>query len=220
MGFLLVWVLTETIYFVLAKQFFSKVPAGILNHFINRLGGALPAILNALVFWAFLLTLFVGLPIPANLKSAIFGSEIGSFLVSKAAQFEKPLAAVFSPAVTDIQKSLTFLTVVPESRQQVDLNFQQKEFKIDPVSETKMFELVNLERANRGLRVLVLDTAVRDVGRAHSRDMFQRGYFSHYSPEGEDVGDRLKNAEISFFTLKHLLNLHKDIYLHDINYKY
>ena len=36
------------------------------------------------------------------------------------------------------------------------------------------------------------------VGRNHSRDMFSRGYFSHYSPEGKDVGDRLDEAGIDY----------------------
>ena len=196
-GFLLVWVVTETIYFFVAKRLFAKIPQDFLNNLLNRFGGAIPAIVNSLAFWAFLLTLFVALPVPSTIKSAIFNSETGPILVSKTAQLEKPLAQVFSPAITEVQKSLTFLTIVPESRERVNLRFTQKELKIDSVSEEKMLELVNSERAQRGLRALVPDSAIREVARAHSKDMFERGYFSHYSPEGEDAADRMEKAGVS-----------------------
>jgi uncharacterized protein YkwD len=38
------------------------------------------------------------------------------------------------------------------------------------------------------------------VARAHSRDMFARGYFSHYTPEGRDLEDRLRTARIGYLT--------------------
>lgn len=197
-GFLLVWFLTETIYFFLARFIFSKIPQNLLSSSINSLTGVLPAALNGLLLFAFLLTLFTALPIPANLKSAIFASEIGNFLVLRTNQLEKPLQQVFAPAVSDIQKSLTFLTVVPESRQSVNLTFTQQELRLDAASEAKMLELVNAARTGSGLRALTQDSALQDVARAHSRDMFQRGYFSHYSPEGADAGDRLTNAGVGF----------------------
>ena len=36
------------------------------------------------------------------------------------------------------------------------------------------------------------------VARRHSRDMFARGYFSHVSPDGENLGDRLRKARESY----------------------
>jgi uncharacterized protein YkwD len=38
------------------------------------------------------------------------------------------------------------------------------------------------------------------VARAHSTDMFARGYFSHYTPEKKDPFDRMKKAGIRFQT--------------------
>jgi len=197
-GFLLVWFIVESLYYFIGKFLLSKIPSQIQTHLANRLSGVVPAVINGLVFSAFLLTLFTALPVPGTLKSAIFGSQIGNFLISRTNQLEKPLQNVFGPAVADVQKSLTFLTIIPESRQVVDLKFTQKELRLDPVSEEKMLSLVNHERTERGLKALVADSAIRDVARAHSRDMFQRGYFSHYSPEGEDAGSRLTNAGVAF----------------------
>ncbi len=210
-GFLLVWIAAETIYFFVAKRLFSKIPQNFLKNLINRFGGVFPAIVNSLAFWAFLLTLFVSLPLPSTIKSAIFNSEIGSTLVSKTAQLEKPLAAVFGPAVSDIQKSLTFITVVPQSSERINLNFVPKELRLDPASEERMLTLVNQERESRGLRTLVLDSAIREVGRAHSRDMFEKGYFSHYSPAGEDAADRLEKTGITYTIAGENLALAPDV---------
>ncbi len=49
-----------------------------------------------------------------------------------------------------------------------------------------MLMLVNRERAWQGIGPLMVDPALRTVARAHSVDMFERGYFSHYTPEGTD----------------------------------
>lgn len=198
-GFLLTWFIVETAYFLIVRVLYRKLPKILIGHPVNRFGGAIPAVANGLLFWAFLLTFATAIPLlPSNFKSDIFGSKIGGFVVLRTNQIEKPLASVFGPAVSEVQKSLTFLTVVPASRQSVNLNFTQKELRVDAVSEQKMLELVNSERTKIGIRALTFDPALRDVARAHSRDMFQRGYFAHYSPEGADALDRLMNAEVQF----------------------
>ncbi len=56
--------------------------------------------------------------------------------------------------------------------------------------EQKVHELVNARRAERGLRPLEWDERLAEIARYHSRDMAERGYFEHHSPEGEDFSDR------------------------------
>jgi uncharacterized protein YkwD len=48
--------------------------------------------------------------------------------------------------------------------------------------ELRYLELTNKERAARGLSQLVIDPLLVDVGRAHSREMSDKAYFSHTSP--------------------------------------
>lgn len=48
--------------------------------------------------------------------------------------------------------------------------------------EMRYIELTNKERAARGLSQLVLDPLLVQVGRAHSREMAEKNYFSHTSP--------------------------------------
>ena len=63
-----------------------------------------------------------------------------------------------------------------------------------PISqvEEQMVRLINRERAKRGLRPLTLDRRLSRTGRDHSRDMMRRHYFSHTSPEGDTVMDRVR----------------------------
>ena len=51
---------------------------------------------------------------------------------------------------------------------------------------------INRVRADRGLRGLDTDRRLRRAAIAHARDMVERRYFAHASPEGETVSDRLR----------------------------
>ena len=64
-----------------------------------------------------------------------------------------------------------------------------------------MLQMVNGERAKKGLQPLQADTALAMAARAHSQDMFARGYFSHYTPEGKSPAGRLHDDDIDFLTV-------------------
>ena len=59
-------------------------------------------------------------------------------------------------------------------------------------------DLVNQERTSRGLNALRVDSTLTDLARAHSLDMIQRRYFSHYTPEGGSVADRADAAGLAY----------------------
>ena len=46
---------------------------------------------------------------------------------------------------------------------------------------------VNSERKKLAIPELVWDSNLVPVARAHAKDMWERKYFSHYSPEGKDA---------------------------------
>lgn len=48
----------------------------------------------------------------------------------------------------------------------------------------KMHEAINSERTRIGLPALQFDSALASIAEKHSRDMLQRNYFDHVSPEG------------------------------------
>jgi uncharacterized protein YkwD len=54
--------------------------------------------------------------------------------------------------------------------------------------------IVNAERTRRGLRALTRDPDLGRAARRHASDMVRRSYFSHVSPGGATLGDRLRAA--------------------------
>ncbi len=60
--------------------------------------------------------------------------------------------------------------------------------------EREIHEQVNEHRTNRGLDPLAWDRTVASVSRAHSKDMADREYFSHTTPEGDGPHDRYREA--------------------------
>jgi uncharacterized protein YkwD len=57
--------------------------------------------------------------------------------------------------------------------------------------EKLTFTLHNKGREERGLRPLCVDPRLTKAARSHSRQMVEKGYFSHNSCDGESVGSRL-----------------------------
>lgn len=194
-GFLLIWLIAESIFFTIVSGIFTKFLSKFSNIFINKFFGFIPAVLNALLFLAFALLFVVSLPIKPDIKKDIFDSKVGSTLVDKAQVLERPFSSIFGPIA---KQTLTFLTINPKETGSIPLDFTQNQLTVDSISEQKMFELVNAERAKLGIAPLVWNENLAEVGRSHSEDMFKRGYFSHYSPEGKDVGDRLEENGISY----------------------
>lgn len=60
--------------------------------------------------------------------------------------------------------------------------------------EQEIHKLVNQERQKHGLNLLIVDTNLADIARGHSKDMAQRNFFSHETPEGKTPTDRGKLA--------------------------
>ena len=90
------------------------------------------------------------------------------------------------------------LTVNPTSDESVPLGFTHQDPEIRPDLEARMLVLVNNERAKAGLPALRADPEMTRVARAHSRDMFARGYFAHLTPEGRTPFDRMRSSGVRF----------------------
>lgn len=58
--------------------------------------------------------------------------------------------------------------------------------------------VLNAQRERDACPPLTWDSEVAAVAALHSRDMVERGYFSHVSPDGVDPFDRLRAAGIGF----------------------
>ncbi len=58
--------------------------------------------------------------------------------------------------------------------------------------EKEIHNLVNKERLIKGLSGLRWNKTLNAIARVHSKDMIEKNYFSHQSPEGHDFTDRYK----------------------------
>ncbi len=162
---------------------------------INKILGILPGILSGTILVSFILILTVAMPMAASIKQPISSSKIGNFLLSNTQGWEKQLNNIFGGAINE---TINFLTVEPKGNEIVALNFKTKNTSFDSVSERYMFSLVNKERLSRGLKEIIFDDDLSRVGRKHCKDMFERGYFSHYTPEGFSPFDRMEEAGIIY----------------------
>ena len=61
-----------------------------------------------------------------------------------------------------------------------------------------MVRLVNVERKSRGFSELSVDPLLLVLARKYGANMFQKGYFSHYTPEGKSPFDRMNEDRITY----------------------
>jgi len=195
-GFMVAWFLTESIFYFVTRLFLSKIPKFKIKG--SEYLSIIPAALRGLVFITLILVLIGTFPVAPLLKKAVSESLLGNYILKEAYGFEQPVKKVFGGLTQD---SLTFLTIKPKTNEKVNLGFQTNEFRIDEISEREMIDLVNKERGSRGLNALTFDPKLREVGRLHSSDMFEKGYFSHYSPEGDSVADRAERFGVDYLVI-------------------
>ncbi len=202
LGFLMAAIIFEIIFNVILKKIFYSFPVFIKSNPkyqnilpLEKALGVIPGALSGLVLAAFILSLIIALPFSVFLKHSVSESKMGSVLVSNTQVFSGSLNEIFGGAVND---TLSFLTIEPKSDESVGLNFKTEKVSVDYEAEQDMWAKVNVERTSRGLNSLTFSEELAKVGRAHCTDMFKRGYFSHYTPEGLSPFDRMVAADVNF----------------------
>lgn len=162
---------------------------------LDKYLGVIPGILSAVVLLSFIFTLIVAFPFSPFLSKSISSSKLGNPLVSNIQGLDKELNKVFGGTVND---ALTFFTVEPKSDEVLKLNFSTSNITPDPESESEMLTLVNQEREKAGLEPVEVNEVLIQTARKHCSDMFDRGYFSHYTPEGKSPFDRMAEDNVRF----------------------
>jgi uncharacterized protein YkwD len=197
LSFVLVFLLVHFLLVTLVRRLLLPLPQRVHGNVFNRLLGVLPGLVNGGMYAAVLGVLLLTLPLGGRMARWTNTSAVAPRLVEPAEWVEAKLAPIFAPAM---QRSLQALIVPPESRQSIPLRFHVTHARARPDLEAEMLELVNAERRTAGLNPVTPDAELTRVARAHSRDMFERGYFSHFSPEGRNLGDRLQQAHIAYLS--------------------
>ncbi|HZI53361.1 MAG TPA: CvpA family protein [Chitinophagaceae bacterium] len=194
-SFLITLFLARLLFALIAKSIVRMLPENSGNNFLNKFLGIVPGAINGWIIAIVISALLLALPLRKSINSDTRESKLASKLAMQSEWANKKLAPVFDEAVRHTMNSLT---VNPRSNEKVPLGFTYENPKVRPFLEMKMLEYVNEERLKNGLKPLKNDPELASVARAHSRDMFARGYFAHETPDGKSPFDRMREANVKF----------------------
>lgn len=102
-------------------------------------------------------------------------------------------ASLFSPVTGE-----PVIHVESEAGEKITLPATPETLLVDELAEGEMLELVNEERRRAGVGELVMDPELVEVARKHSQDMWERKYFAHESPDGENAVHRMLEGKVDF----------------------
>ena len=164
---------------------------------MNKYLGVFPGVINGWIASIIISALLLSLPLRESINAETRESHWATTLAMQSEWANKKLAPVFDQAVRHTMNSLT---VHPGTSEKVSLGFTYDNAHIRPYLEMKMLLMVNEERKKHGLKPLAPDPELTLVARAHSGDMFAKGYFAHESLDGSTPFDRMRKANIRFST--------------------
>lgn len=196
-AFLIVWLIIDITYSIGLYFANRAITKDIKEKRVNKILGILPAFFKAVIVVLLVLVVLTSIPIRESLKfrKKVEKTHIAKLFLGSGSILQKPYETVFGKGIEDL---VNFFTLPPQSDKVVALNYKTQDFKIDEASEFEMLSMINQERKSRGQTELQMDEQLRELARAHAKDMFSRGYFSHYTPEGLSPFDRMKNAGITY----------------------
>jgi len=186
----------------------GAVPVAFHQNIVNRAFGVLPGLLNGFIYAALLATLLLIVPISDGLSEKARESRLAPRLAEPVAFLEDHFSPIFDDAV---KRTISRTEVPPHSDRFVKLSYKVQHAPPRPDLEAEMLDLLNEERAEHGLQPLKADIEMREVARAHSVDMFARGYFSHRTPEDKSPFDRMKDRGVKFLTAGENLSLARSL---------
>lgn len=196
-AFLITLLLSRFVIGIVLYFLIKQVPAKLHRHQLNKYIGILPGFIRGYFYASIFALLFLFVNLWSNLSKATRESYIANTLTQ---QIEFMDAKIASDISEKVKKSISKLTIEPESEETVYLHFKIEKPLANEKMENHMLVLLNQERRKFNLPLFARDTALRTVARAHSLDMFQKGYFSHISLSNTTPFDRIKANNINYLT--------------------
>ena len=197
-AFLLIFIFASFLIQITGSSLLSRIPRETHESQSNRFFGILPGLINGVVTAALISALLLSLPLSEGFSESLRQSYLASRLAAYTDELETVLAPIFEEPLRQTLNRRT--TPEPGSAESAELPFRVQNARPRPDLEAEMLELINRERTANGLSTLQPDPEMTEVARAHSADMFARGFFSHNTPEGRDPFDRIRDAKIRFRT--------------------
>lgn len=197
-GFFAVLLVAQIVFAILTRVILTLLRPvrrllGPLN-LIEHLLGAVPGLIQGGIIAALVLTPLHLFPVSPTVAAAVDGSAVAKAITDRSSQVAPQLEGLLGHIVEDG-------TLYQSRILQEDEDFRippQHALSLDPEAEEAMLALVNRERVNAGLRPLVADDTLRATSRAHSREMFDLGYFAHQSPVQGSPQDRVRASGVPF----------------------
>lgn len=191
-GFIILVLLVNTIWSFFSPYFNRLYPHSIRNSRANKLLGISVGAIYALMF--------IGIFGWLVLRYPIYPKEIQSSGLLKviAKPFNLPLKEIGSNLDQTVKSVAEVYLSSPEVEEFKKIDIRYSTLKEDESAETKMLEQVNQEREKAGLDKLIMKTDLQEVARKYAKEMWQKQFFSHTSPEGVTTFDRLKNNKIKY----------------------
>lgn len=175
----------------------GKISENVHLSTLNKALGIIPGALAGFIYAALFATIFMLMPWVNRFFESSRESIVATTLTRQVEWLEQKLSPVLDKSV---RQTLNKLTIEPGSTRSIALDFKVANPSVRGDLEREMLLLLNEERKKEGLQPLKADPELVPVARAHSRDMFARGYFSHITPEGKAPSDRIRAAQVPFIT--------------------
>lgn len=194
LAFILTLILCSRIIYLLCHKLLDNTPEQMHLHWANKMGGILPGGFSGIIYATLLSFLFLSYP-AGDATQKTRESFIAKGLTKRPEWLGKQFTRIFNEVGDKLSRELT---VHPNGKELVHLPFKTTDVKVRNDLEIRMLSLINKEREKAGLNQLEFDEVFARVARKHSRDMFARGYFSHYTPEGKSPFDRIRKEDLRF----------------------
>ena len=194
-AFGLVWIATDLLLGQTLRRALARPARMVGRSALGRLFGIFTGAARGGLAVMLALSVIAALPLPEPVTRAARESRAAEYLAHRAVVLQTQIANVLGDAV---QETVGMLTVRPDSGERVNLRFTVQQPRVDETAEARMLELVNAERARVGLATLNVDTAIREVARDYSSQMFRDGYFSHFDLAGGSPFDRMRRGGVRF----------------------
>jgi uncharacterized protein YkwD len=196
-AFILTLILARILLSVIINSILKITPYEAHQSLVNRTFGLLPGLVNGAIYATLIAGLLLAFPISDTLSQTTRDSKIASRLAGQVEWFDEKLSPIFDKAIS---QSMNRLTIQPDSEKSVKLPFTVSSPRVRADLETQMLEMVNEERRKQNLPPLKPDPELTIVARAHSKDMFTRGYFAHITPEGKTPFDRMRAGGVRYLS--------------------
>ncbi len=197
LAFLITLLLSRFIIGIFLYFLLKQLPLSLHTNKLNKYTGLIPGFIRGYFYASLFAMLFLFVNLWGNLTTETRHSYIANKLTQQIELIDSKIASDISEKV---KKSISKLTIEPESDETVYLHYKVENPVVNEKMENHLLVLVNQERRKFNLPLLARDTALRTVARKHSLDMFKKGYFSHISLTNTTPFDRIKANNIKYFT--------------------